>query len=137
VTGQWLDVPEPSLLMAKASPFFAQAAHGQELVTFFSQQGAHIAHVDISRVQNGADVTSELRSVLPFPDWCGSGWDSMEDSFEELREAWQFPLVLVVSGIPILLQSQPQVAFQTAVRLSEFSRAFGLAGEDFLVLYLW
>lgn len=123
--------------MAKANPFFAQAAHAQELEAFFLQQRAHIAHADISRVQNGADVTDTLRSVLPFPEWCGSGWDSMEDSFEELHEAWQFPLVLMVSGVPALLQTQPQVAFQTVVRLSEFTRAFGLAGDDFLVLYLW
>ena len=55
-------------MMAKASPFFAQTAHTQELEAFFSQQGARVAHADISRVQNGADITTTLRSVLPFPD---------------------------------------------------------------------
>ena len=39
-----------------------------------------------------------MKAVLEFPDWCGSSWDSVDDCYEELHDAWQFPLLMIFRG---------------------------------------
>lgn len=59
------------------------------------------------------DVMGALNKVLEFPSWCGSSWDSIQDAFPELREAWSFPLAIAVVGLPKLLVERPYLVRNT------------------------
>ena len=76
------------------------------------------------------------KDALPFPDWCASGWDSIDDAFEELRQAWTFPLVVMVHGLNALLGRKPHTAFQTLIRLSDLSHSFSVASDQLIVAYV-
>lgn len=77
-----------------------------------------------------------LKSVLPFPDWCASSWDSIEDAFEEIRQGWSFPLVIAVRGLRPTLETRPHLALEVVVRLSELARALSVAGDQLIVVYV-
>jgi hypothetical protein len=76
-----------------------------------------------------------LKSVLPFPDWCGSGWDSIDDAFQELRALWPFPLVIAVQGLDALLARRPRVGLQTVIRFDDLSGSLSRVGAQLVVLY--
>ena len=54
----------------------------------------------------------------------------------ELREAWSFPLSIVVVGLPTLLVAQPHLALNTVLGLSGLSEAFSRAGDQLDFFYL-
>ena len=98
--------------------------------------GVAVIEVDLSGAESTWDVTMRLKSVLPFPDWCGASWDSFDDAFEELRQEVELPAALIVDGLDGLLEHSRQVALETVVRLAELGTAFSIAGDQFVVLYL-
>lgn len=137
MTGTWVALPVPPILVSRADPYLVAQSQVQALEAYFESRDAAVVSVEVSSAHDEPSVVGALKSVLPFPDWCGSGWDSMEDAYEELRQAWTFPLVLLVHGTPALVSAHPQVALQTVVRLSDFTRAFSSSGEQLVVVYEW
>jgi hypothetical protein len=81
-------------------------------------------------------VIDSLKRVLPFPEWCGSSWDSIEDAFEEIRQGWDFPLVVAVRGLRSALELRPHLGLEVTIRLSELSRAFSISGHQLSVIYV-
>lgn len=136
MTTSWVGVPSPPLV-SRAEPYVIPASQTGALEVYFRAQGVKVQLADVSTARSESDVILSLKSILPFPDWCGSGWDSMEDAFEELRQAWAFPLVVLMTGLPTLMTAEPHLALQTVVRLADFTRAFSVSGDQLLVVYQW
>jgi len=93
--------------------------------------------IQLGDATTSVDVIEKLKAVLEIPEWCGSGWDSIEDAFEELRVLWQLPLMLLVHGADALTRFRPQLTLETVLRLAELSRPFPVAGDQFVVAYSW
>lgn len=134
---QWISVLDSAILASRTEPYFVDRASVDRLVELFVEGGGTVVEVDISASATTYDLVTALRQVLPFPDWCGSNWDAMEDAFTELSGAWPFPVCLLMVGAPVLLERNPHLAFECALRLASFADAFGLGGKQFLVVYLW
>jgi hypothetical protein len=98
--------------------------------------GATWREVNISDATYVGAVVDGLKGVLPFPDWCGSSWDSIYDAFEELHQSWSFPLVVAVRGLRSMLEVRPHLGLEVVIRLSELSRAFSTVGDQLIVLYI-
>jgi hypothetical protein len=107
------------------------------LTRYFEAEGAASIEVEISTAEDVADVVLAMKRVLTFPDWCGSSWDSVEDAFEELRQAWSFPLVLVVRGLRHLIDERPQLALRSVIQLSKLRQGFSVSGDQLIVAYVW
>lgn len=137
MTSPWVALPQPPLLVSGADPYVVVTAQANELERYFLARNANFLQTDVAAADRESAVVTALKSVLSFPDWCGSGWDSMEDAFEELRQAWAFPLVLLMTGLPTLMATNPQLALQTVVRMSDFIRAFSASGDQLIVVYQW
>jgi hypothetical protein len=131
----WITVPSPPLLRPSA-PLLIQAAEVDELRRFLGGQGVGLLEVNIGDAASTLDVIGALKAVLPFPSWCGSGWDSIDDAFAELRDGWSFPLVLVVDGLRVLLSRQPHLGLETVIRLNELANAFSTVGDQFVVVFV-
>ncbi len=92
---------------------------------------------NVHQCRTNGDVIGEMRNVLQFPDWCGSGWDCVEDAFEDLRQVWRFPLMLLIFGLQPLVSTQPHLGLQTVIRLSALQSAFSVSGDQLLPIYVW
>lgn len=132
----WISLPPPPVLVAKSEPFLVPAERLPELVRYVRSGHANSVAVDLAGAEAVADVILALKGVLPFPDWCGNSWDSVEDAFEDLREAWSFPLVLVVTGLQSLVEHNAHLGLQTVLQLGRLSSGFSVAGDQFVVTYV-
>lgn len=131
----WIALPREKFLTGPAEPYLADESAIAELREMAESQGANWRHIDVRGVRNSGDVIDRLKTVLPFPGWCGSGWDSIDDAFDELREMWPFPLFVQISEMQWLLAENPHAGMQTAIRLDELSRSFSRAGDQLTVVY--
>ena len=107
-----------------------------ELISILGASLVPAIAVDIASSQSVAQVIDQLKAVLPFPRWCGSGWDSIDDAFEDLRESWTFPVVLVVHGWEEMFEVAAHDALAVTLGLSRLREAFSRVGQQFEVLYL-
>lgn len=124
-------------MISKSQPYLLDTDRTAALAEYAAANGAAQFTVNLTEAQSSVEIIERLKAVLPFPDWCGSGWDSIEDAFEELRTAWDFPLVLLVRGADELMALRPQLALETIVRLADLSHAFSVAGDQLIVAYPW
>lgn len=136
VVRPWFPLPAVPLLVDQAEPYLVPEPHLAEFLDYLSKVRARSVAVDVAAAHDVGDVVLGLKAVLPFPDWCGSSWDSIEDAFEELRHAWSFPLVVVVSGLLPLIEKRPHLGLEVVLRFSDLSRAFSVAGDQFFVTYV-
>jgi hypothetical protein len=136
MVNDWIPLPEVPLLANRAEPYLVSESRLTEFISHVSKFHAGLVEADIADSKDVSDVVNKFKSVLPFPDWCGSSWDSIDDAFEELREGWSFPLVLMVQGIQPLLGTRPHLALEVVIRMSDISRAFSMVGDQFLVVYI-
>ena len=113
---RWIDHPSPPLVVSRAAPLLVETRL-PELRKWFKR--AHQVDVDVSGVIDTAGVIDGLKAVLPFPDWCGSSWDSIDDAFQELHDAWSFPLLLVVRDFDRLLREHQHVALNATIGLDD------------------
>ncbi len=135
VVGRWLELPVALLAGGRAEPYLVAEGRVREFRDHVVGVGATWREVDIGNAASVGAVVDGLKGVLPFPDWCGSGWDSIEDAFEELRQGWRFPVVVAVRGLRLMLATRPHLGLEVAIRLSELSRAFSVSGDQFIVIY--
>jgi hypothetical protein len=131
----WIPWPAPPLVVAASPPMLVVSSELTGLKQYVARAEAHVAEADVSDVTDTVGVVGALKAVLPFPDWCASGWDSIDDAFEELRTTWPFPLMLVLRGYVRLLTSHQHVALETAIRLNEVEHAFSAIGHQLLVAF--
>jgi hypothetical protein len=125
VLSRWIQLPSSPIVLERSEPLLAEEARLEEVVEFAQTDGATLVTVDIASSTDSRAVIDGMKAVLRFPDWCGSSWDSIEDAFEELRQAWSFPLVLVVRGLRRVLEDRPHLGLQVVIRLSQLAlRAF-------------
>jgi hypothetical protein len=130
---RWIDHPAPPLVVNRARPLLVETAHLDELRKWFKK--AHQVEIDIAGAERPADVIDALKGVLEFPDWCGSTWDSIDDAFQELVDAWQFPLLLVVRRFDRLLRAQPHVALNAMIHLDDMRAGFSAAEDQLIVVF--
>lgn len=134
---EWITPPGPPVLISRAQPYLVVPEMLGEFDHQVAERAAKRVEVDLASASAASDVISRLKEVLPFPEWCASSWDSIEDAFEEIREEWPFPLAVVVNGVDSLVARKPHLALETVLRVSELSHAFSVAGDQLLVVYVW
>ena len=132
----WFPLPSVPLLVDPAEPYLVLQSRLDEFRGYLSSARARSVDVEIASARDVADVVGALKGVLPFPSWCGSSWDSIHDAFEDLRQAWSFPLVVVVHGLKSLLDEKPHLGLEVVLRMSELSHAFSVAGDQLEVAYV-
>ncbi|MCY7289485.1 MAG: barstar family protein [Cryobacterium sp.] len=132
---RWLDLPPGMLPAGRAEPLLVSESHLGDVHEWVTQADASWVVIDLSAATDTASVIDALKGVLPFPDWCASSWDSLDDAFEELRQEWRFPLFVVVRGLRSTLTAKPHLGLEVVVRLSELRRALSIAGDQLTVLY--
>jgi hypothetical protein len=102
---EWLPDPEPPLVEARTVPLLVTTSRLDQLREFAEEHGAEYVEADSSQADEAWQVMHALKEVLPFPSWCGSGWDSIDDAYQELRDSWPFPLVLVLRHFDRVLET--------------------------------
>ncbi|GDY30058.1 hypothetical protein GTS_16910 [Gandjariella thermophila] len=128
-------MPSPPLLHARSVPYLVDEVNLAELRRYLDEARANVVEVDMAGATSVSDVIGAVRQALPFPEWCGLSWDSVEDAFEEIREAWRFPLVLILRGLPDLLRDRTHLGLETVIRFNSLEESFSLAGDQFVVVY--
>jgi hypothetical protein len=122
--------------LQRSEPYLVVDARLNELRDFARSVEASYVIVDVTDADDAGAVIEALKQVLAFPDWCGSSWDSIDDAFEELRQGWQFPLILAIRGMRSLIGRRPHLGMQVVLRMSELSQAFSVAGDQLAVVYV-
>jgi hypothetical protein len=136
VLSRWISLPSVPPLVDAAEPYLVEQTSLEELRSYFSTAGATLVYIDLTAANNTSDVVGALKVSLPFPEWCGSSWDSIEDAFEEIRLLWSFPLAVIAYGLKSLIERKPHLALEVVLRMSSLSHAFSVAGDQFLVAYI-
>ncbi|TFC22110.1 hypothetical protein E3O55_19025 [Cryobacterium sp. MDB1-18-2] len=136
IVSQWIDLPRALLAAGPAEPYLVTEERSSELFEFLNAAGATWVTVDVASAAGTGAVIDALKSRLPFPDWCASSWDSLENAFEEIRQSWSFPLVIVFRGLCSALETRPHLGLEVVVRLSELCQAFSVAGDQVTVIYV-
>jgi hypothetical protein len=136
VVSAWFPLPPAPLLVEAAEPYLVLQSRLDEFRGYLASVRARSVDMEIGVARDSAAVIDALKAVLPFPDWCGSSWDSIEDAFEEIRQEWSFPLVVVVHGLESLIERKPHLALEVVLRMSGLSHAFSVAGDQLMVSYV-
>jgi hypothetical protein len=136
VKTDWIALPDSPTLEERSEPYLVRASEAKGLRRYLASVGASVVGIDIGDSQNLVDVIGSLKEVLPFPSWCGSGWDSVHDAFSELRTAWPLPLAIIVVGLPQLIAERRHLALNTVLGLSRLCEEFSIAGAQVLVFYV-
>jgi hypothetical protein len=131
----WISLPPAPTLSTHSAPLLVEDARLDDLRRYVDGHGAERVEIDISRATVTDDVVGAMREVLTFPTWCGSSWDSIDDAFAEIRDAWRFPLVMVVHGLEALLKDRRHVGLETVLRLHELEQGFSRAGDQLVVVF--
>lgn len=131
----WIPLPSTPPLLSSVAPLLFEREGAAEVRDEFITLGARVADIDLSTVTTRPDLFDQLRSVLVFPEWCGSGWDSIDDGFEEIRAASSFPCVVFVHGLQDLLRRDVHIGLEIVIRMSELQGAFSVAGDQFIPAY--
>jgi hypothetical protein len=135
VTSKWIALPGSPTLEEPSEPYLVREGESASLRQYLASTGASVVDVGIGDARSLVDVVGALKEVLPFPSWCGSGWDALDDAFPELHTAWAFPVVIVVAGLPQLMVEMPHLALNTVLGLSRLCEEFSIAGDQVLVFY--
>jgi hypothetical protein len=128
-------MPSAPLLLNPSAPRLVEGDRLGDFRQYVNDHDAERVEIDISSATSAVDVIGAMKDVLTFPSWCGSGWDSIDDAFAEIRAAWRFPLVMVVHGLEALLDGRRHVGLETVLRLHELEQAFSTAGDQFVVVF--
>lgn len=134
VTG-WVPLPPAPVLVDRAEPYLVRLECAEAFRAYLAGVAATVREISITDAGTVSDVVRALGEALPLPDWSGHGWDSIDDAFEEIRQATDFPLVLVVHGLPEILRERPHLGLETVLGLSRLSAAFSAAQDQLLVVY--
>lgn len=132
---RWVQFHDSPLLPERSEPYLIEARNVPALTEYLIASGAIVKQMSFRNVSTRVEVFDRLRDILVIPDWCGSSWDSLFDAFQEILVGNQFPLFLIIDGFADALTHNTHLALETAIRLSETSRAFSAAQAQFEVIY--
>lgn len=132
----WFPLPPVPPLVDAAEPYLVAESDLDDMRAYLASVRAAVVDVEIGGAGDVNAVIGVLKAVLPFPDWCGSSWDSIEDAFEEIRQGWSFPLVVIVHGLATSIERTPHLALEVVIRMSGLSHAFSVAGDQMLAIYV-
>jgi hypothetical protein len=130
---RWIDYPSPPLVHSRAHPLLVESHRLEQLEAHF--RGATRADVEVAGAVDTSRVIEAMKAVLEFPDWCGSSWDSVDDVYEELHEAWKFPLLMVFRGFDQLLREHQHLALETTIQIDDLRRAFSKDGDQLIPVF--
>lgn len=130
----WVTLPSPPLLQPSV-PLLIRSSDVDSLRAFLGEHDVELVEIDLAEAAGTIDVIGALKDVLPFPSWCGSSWDSIDDAFAEIRDGWSFPLVVIAHGLRSMLGRRPHLALESVIRLHELSAAFSTVGDQFVVVF--
>lgn len=133
---RWIELPQRLLAGGPAEPYLVQSERLSDLRGFAIDHGATWVDLAMAGVLDSGGAIRELKTVLPFPEWCASSWDSVADAFEEIRGSWTFPLVIAVHGLRHALETHSHVGLEVVIRLSELARAMSVEGDQLIVFYV-
>lgn len=132
---RWIPLPAVPPLLSTSAPLMVPTAASDAVRAHVSSAGARLGDLSLDHVTTTVEFFEPLRQILSFPEWCGSGWDSVDDAFEEIRAASSFPCFVLVNSIQELFSREPHLALAIVVRLSELQGAFATSGDQFVVIY--
>jgi len=135
MTTEWIDISD-STIVRRGEPDLIETHAVRALRSLFHRQKGTVVEIDLSGVESSISVVHALQEVLPFPDWCGSSWDSIDDAFVELTEMWKFPLLVLVRGLPELLATHTHVGLNAVLMFSALTASFGRAERQVQFVYL-
>lgn len=81
---------------------------------------AETGHFDVNRV---------LKDEGWIPSWTGPGWDALWDVIDEVREAWDAPVLLVVRHVDLLAEHEPWRTLNLTTNLSLFAKDLSALGS--------
>jgi hypothetical protein len=136
IVNAWFPLPPTPILVDSAEPYLIPESRLDDFRSYISSAQARSVDVDFGSANDVAAVIDALKAVLPFPDWCGSNWDSIEDAFDDIRQEWSFPLVIVAHGLSSLIDRKVHLALEVVLRMSGLSHAFSVAGDQLMVTYV-
>jgi hypothetical protein len=131
MTHEWLQPPLTDL----AQPYVASFTEKQRLDNFFSESGATLVEFDLTEIRTITDWFVQMRRSLPYPDWAGGGWDSLDDAFQEVAESWPFPLVFSFVGIASPTGDDLRVLLEVTLRIGELQRNMSMVGRQLIPVY--
>jgi len=132
----WIDYPPPpSPGLGRTPPLLVESDQLDDFAAYFEQAGANRVDIALVNAVDSFGVIESLKAALPFPAWCGSSWDSIEDAFEELRATWSFPSLMVLRSFDRLLADHAHLALETTIRLHDLEQAFSAAGEQLILAF--
>jgi hypothetical protein len=135
MAANWV-TPPFDLLAARSAPLLVSSSDRDPIASALEGQGVRVDALPIGGSRSVIDFFLAFRSVVHLPDWCANGWDPLYDAFDELCADNQFPLALIVDGLPDLLERATHLALETVVRLEELARALATRERQLLVIYL-
>lgn len=133
---RWIPLPGVPPVLSMSAPLMVATVDSDAVRADLSSNGARLGGFSLGHVTTSVEFFEQLRKVLVFPQWCGSGWDSVDDAFEEIRAASSFPCFVIADGVQALFSRDPHLALEIVVRLSELQGAFATSGDQFAVIYL-
>ncbi|WP_261558047.1 barstar family protein [Frankia tisae] len=131
----WIQ-PPAGLIPHSGVPLLVGGASRMKARDYYQSAGGTVVELAVADVQTVKDLIDALKSLLPFPEWCGSSWDALDDAFEELREGWSFPVIIIVDGLPELLGRNRQLGLQTVIRFNGLTEAFSSASAQLEFIYV-
>lgn len=132
---RWIPLPGVPPLLSASAPLMIRPVSADAVRSELSSAGARLSELSLGSVTTTVELFEQVRKILVLPEWCGSGWDSVDDAFEEIRAASSFPCVVLVQGLQELFARDPHLALEIVVRLSELEGAFAASGDQFAVIY--
>jgi hypothetical protein len=133
--GAWIDFPRHIPLFDTAPPALIRVEDVDQVTKRLTELGATVGSATLASVRSESDLFAQLRSVLTFPDWCGSNWNAFEDAFNEILSASNFPLFVLVHDLEKTLSRDVHLALEAVIILNQIERAFSSAGAQFAVIY--
>lgn len=133
---RWIDIPKAFFAGSPSMPHLVIEQRVLGLRDFVTSSDGTWAAVDLSKATDVSMAIDSMKRVLPFPEWCASSWDSIDDAFEEIRRGWTFPLVIAVDGLRPMVERQPHLGLNIVIHLNGLSQAFSVAGDQLTVVYV-
>jgi hypothetical protein len=105
------------------------------LVDELATRGVRTDRISLTRVANMIALFDRLRATMTFPDYMGSGWDSLDDAADDIAADTEFPLVHIIDDITDLLQRDPRLALDIALHLDLAAREWRSENIEWHVLF--
>jgi hypothetical protein len=133
---EWIAVPREHLRGGRTAPYLITDDDLTAVRAHCEARGATSVEVGFDGAADAGAFIDGLKRVLPFPWWCGSGWDPMLDATEEFADGWPLPVLLIVRGLDAALADDPHLGLEVVVRMEEIADEIGRRHQQLLIVYV-